>query len=71
VHDGSAWREDLEAATSKWSNGFRQGASDRLGRVALIPMHVDGRRPRGLSHGMAARWKNGADRQTRRRPQRH
>jgi hypothetical protein len=63
VHDGSAWREDLEAATSKRSNGFGQGTSDRPGRVALIPVHVDGRRPRGLSHGMVARWKNGTDRQ--------
>jgi hypothetical protein len=33
---------------SERSNDFRQGASDRPDRGALIPVRDDGRRPRGL-----------------------
>jgi hypothetical protein len=64
-------REDPEAAVSEQSNDFGQGASDRPGRGTFIPARVDERRPCGLGQGMAARWKNGADRQARRQPQRH
>jgi hypothetical protein len=49
VHDGSTWREEPEVVTSERGNDFRQGTSNRLGRGALIPAHVDRRRPRGLS----------------------
>jgi hypothetical protein len=62
VHDGSAWREGPKVAMSERSNGFRYGASDHPGRGPLIPARVDGWRPRGLGQGMAARWKNSADR---------
>jgi hypothetical protein len=65
MRDGSAWREDPKVAMSERSNDFIQGAPDHPGRGALIPAGVDGRRLRGLGQGMAARWKNSADRQAR------